>query len=179
MLYKVTDSDGCTRGGTRWGPGVTHHAQGSPAQDINSDGWIHVYEHPVLALIFKSLHSDHAANPKRIWEAQGTVGKHCGHVKCGCRSLTTVREIAFPDVPLRELVEFAQRAATASYRGTILASAMAERSVWAAQLAQHYLEQREPQQVLLHVARAAETATLSTPKYGLDLISLLGVPCRP
>lgn len=179
MLYKVTDSDGCTRGGTQWGPGITHSAKGSPSQDINSDGWIHAYEHPVLALIFKSLHADHTANPKRLWEAEGTIGKRCGHIKCGCRSLTTVREIPFPDVPLQELVEFAKRATNAAYRGTILASAMSERSIWAMQLAQHYLEQGEPAKVRLHVARAAETATLSTPQYELDLIALLGVPCQP
>lgn len=173
MLYKVTDSRGCTRGGTQWGPGITHTAKGDPSQDLNSDGWIHAYEHPVLALIFKSLHTDPGQAVKRLWEADGIVERRCGHIKCACRTLTTVREIAFPDLSLMELADIAEQASRTAGRTTVFASAWAERSVWAARQARLHSKQGDREHVLLHTARALETATFSVPNQQLDLIGLI------
>ena len=46
--YKLTDKNGQTKNSTQWGPGITHEAPG--AGQLCSDGWIHVYDHPELAV---------------------------------------------------------------------------------------------------------------------------------
>lgn len=108
-LYKLTDQDGKTRAGqageTQWGPGVTHEATGKPGQDLCTDGWIHAYEHPLLALLMNPLHSN-ICNP-RLWECEGRIGKREGQLKCGCRALTTVREIALPEITREQQIRFA------------------------------------------------------------------------
>ena len=94
-LYKLTDQDGRTRAGqageTQWGLGVKHKATGKPGQALCTDGWIHAYKHPLLALLMNPIHAK-ICNP-RLWECEGRIGKRAGQLKCGCRTLTTVREI--------------------------------------------------------------------------------------
>ena len=104
-LYKLTDEHGRTKNKTQWGPGVTHEATGSPDQHICSNEWIHAYEHPLLAVLLNPIHADF--HPPRLWEAEGVVGKKDGQLKCGCRSLTTVREIPVPEITLQQRVRFA------------------------------------------------------------------------
>jgi hypothetical protein len=43
----------------------------------------------------------------RMWEAEGRVEKRDGHLKCGCLSLTTVREIPLPQITIEQRVRFA------------------------------------------------------------------------
>jgi hypothetical protein len=45
-------------------------------------------------------------NP-RLWEAEGEVGLRDGQLKCGCKALTTVREIPLPAVTTEMRVRFA------------------------------------------------------------------------
>jgi hypothetical protein len=45
-------------------------------------------------------------NP-RLWEAEGEVGKRTGQLKCGCRSLITVREIGTPTITTKHRIRFA------------------------------------------------------------------------
>jgi hypothetical protein len=108
-LYKLTDQDGKTRAGlageTQWGPGVPHGATGKPDKPLCTDGWIHAYEHPLLALLMNPIHSN-IENP-RLWECEGQIGKREGQLKCGCRALTTVREIALPEITNEQQVRFA------------------------------------------------------------------------
>lgn len=108
-LYKLTDQDGKTRAGqageTQWGLGVKHEATGKPGQDLCTDGWIHAYEHPLLALLMNPIHAK-ICNP-RLWECEGQIGKREGQLKCGCRTLTTVREIALPEITTEQRVRFA------------------------------------------------------------------------
>ena len=92
-LYKLTDKYGRTRGGTQWGPGVTHSAKGSADQELCSDGWIHAYEHPLIAVFMNPVHGNFA-NPL-LWEAEGEIGKR-QQLECGVRELTTVRAIEVP-----------------------------------------------------------------------------------
>ena len=104
-LYKLTDANGQTKGGMQWGEGVTHIAVGEEDQPLCSNGWIHAYEHPVVALLLNPVHGNFT-NPQ-LWEAEGEVGEREGELKCGCRSLTTVRRIDRPDVRPEQRVRFA------------------------------------------------------------------------
>jgi hypothetical protein len=102
-LYKLTDGDGKTFGGTQWGPGVSHSGTGEGG--LCGPGWIHAYEHPLIAVLMNPIHSD--CKNKRMWEAEGEVGLRDGQLKCGCATLTTIREIPLPEITAEMRVRFA------------------------------------------------------------------------
>ena len=102
-LYKLTDGDGKTWGGTQWGPGVSHSGTGEGG--LCGPGWIHAYEHPLIAVLLNPIHADFK-NPL-LWEAEGEVGLRDGQLKCGCATLTTIREIPLPEITAEMSVRFA------------------------------------------------------------------------
>ena len=102
-LYKLTDSCGKTHNGTQWWPGVSHSGTGDGG--LCGPGWIHAYEHPLIAVLLNPIHAIFQ-NP-RLWEAEGEVGLRDGQIKCGCKTLTTVREIPLPAVTTEMRVRFA------------------------------------------------------------------------
>jgi hypothetical protein len=102
-LYKLTDGDGQTRGGTQWGPGVSHSGTGEG--ELCGPGWIHAYEHPLVAVLMNPIHAKFK-NP-RLWEAEGEVVLRDSQLKCGCKTLTTVREIPLPSITTEMRVRFA------------------------------------------------------------------------
>src|SRR5260370_25546931 len=102
-LYKLTDENGCTWGGMQWSVNVTNSATGDTKQNLCSDGWIHAYTHPLLAVLLNPIGANFD-NP-RLWEAQGKVGKRAID-KVGCRTLTTVKELPLPYVTLTQRVAF-------------------------------------------------------------------------
>jgi len=102
-LYKLTDGDGQTRNGTQWGPGVSHSGTGEG--ELCGPGWIHAYEHPLIAVLMNPIHAGFE-NP-RLWEAEGDVGLRDGQLKCGCATLTTIREIPLPEITAEMRVRFA------------------------------------------------------------------------
>ena len=102
-LYKLTDGDGQTWGGTQWGPGVSHSGTGKG--ELCGPGWIHAYEHPLVAVLMNPIHA--RFRTPRLWEAEGEVGLRDGQIKCGCKALTTVREIPFPSITTEMRVRFA------------------------------------------------------------------------
>jgi len=111
-LYKLTTQDDLTRKGetneTQWGPGVTHYAK--PGNGfLCSDYYIHAYESPLVAIVMNYIHAC-IPDPK-LWEAEGEVAKRDGQLKCGCKSLTTIREIPCPTITLTQRVEIAIRCA--------------------------------------------------------------------
>ena len=65
-LYKLTDGDGQTMSGTQWGPGVSHSGTGEG--ELCGPGWIHAYEHPLIAVLLNPIHAN-IQNP-RLWEAE-------------------------------------------------------------------------------------------------------------
>ena len=107
-LYKLTDERGKTRNNTQWGKNVTHEAPGKDAV-LCTDTVIHAYEHPLLAVFFNEIHVSFA-HP-RLWEASGDVVIRDGQVKCGCKRMTTIREIQVPDITPEQKVEIAVRLA--------------------------------------------------------------------
>jgi hypothetical protein len=102
-LYKLTDGDGQTRGGTQWGPGVSH--SGTGMGELCGPGWIHAYEHPLVAVLMNPIHANFRT--PRLWEAEGEVGLRDGQFKCGCKTLTVIREIPLPSITTETRVRFA------------------------------------------------------------------------
>jgi hypothetical protein len=105
-LYKLTDKYGRTYHGTQWGESIMHTANGDLSQPLCSNAWIHAYESPEIAVLLNPIHGNF--QPFRLWEAEGEIGKRDGQNKCGCRTLTTVREILeFPVFTREQQVRFA------------------------------------------------------------------------
>ena len=73
-LYKLTDENGQTRGGTQWGPGVSH--SGTGCGGLCSPGWIHAYEHPLVAVLLNPIHGKF--RQPRMWEAEGEIALRDG-----------------------------------------------------------------------------------------------------
>src|SRR5208283_5897438 len=110
-LYKLTDENHCTYGGTEWGVGVTHETSGEGA--LCSSGWLHAYLSPELAVLLNTIHAGFK-NPV-LWEADGDVGLTDHQLKVGCKKLTTVRILEAPSVSPEQRVKFAIFCALAVY----------------------------------------------------------------
>src|SRR5208282_3623507 len=104
-LYKLTDDAGCTFGGMQWGEGVRHEAGGDISQSLCSNAWIHAYTSPEIAVIMNSVHASFK-NPQ-LWECEGIVIKDDYGLKCGCRSITTIRRIPLPEISVEQTIRFA------------------------------------------------------------------------
>lgn len=103
-LYKLTDKNNQTQGGTTWGEGVTHTAMGKSTQLCTNDV-IHAYESPLLAVLLNPVHA-RFADPV-LWEAEGDICARAGQLKCGTKSLTTLRRIELPVFTTEQRVRFA------------------------------------------------------------------------
>jgi hypothetical protein len=121
-LYKLTDENGCTQNNTQWGEGVTHKATGR-GTTLCSDGFIHAYESPLVAAFMNPIHAGFH-NP-RLWEAEGEVVLRDDCLKCGCKKLSTIKEIPLPEITLEQRVKIARKCADWA----------AEAAEWAADLA--------------------------------------------
>jgi hypothetical protein len=100
-LYKLTDSNDQTKNSTQWGEGASHSGTGKG--EMCSEGWIHAYRDPVLAVLMNPAHADFR-NP-HLWEAEGRVSKDDG-LKVGCKTLTTTRRIDLPVVTVEQRIRF-------------------------------------------------------------------------
>jgi hypothetical protein len=105
-LFKLTNAEGKTRPGERnecqWGPGVTRRGTGKG--ELCSEGYIHAYEHPLLAVLLNPIHADY--EDPILWECEGEVALRDGQLKCGCVELTTVRQVELPVVTTEQRVKF-------------------------------------------------------------------------
>jgi hypothetical protein len=119
MIYKLTTQDNRTRPGypneTHWGENVTNRAVGDVEDGLCSAGYIHAYEHPLLAALMNDVHVNYE-NPK-LWEAEGEIILRDGQLKCGCRQLTTIREIPLPEISRHDRMVIGIRCVLAVYDG--------------------------------------------------------------
>jgi len=104
-LYRLTDANGRTRNNTQWGENITHVATGNVCKGLCSDAYIHAYENPLIAVLMNAAHANFD-NP-RMYECEGEIAARDGQLKCGCRTLTTIREIPLPVVTTTQKVAFA------------------------------------------------------------------------
>jgi len=108
MRYKLTDENGKTYGGCEWEPGVSHSAPGTG--ELCSDGWIHVYDSPCVAVMMNPCHADFE-NP-RLWECEVSGKELDDHgLKRGVQKCMMVREIPVPVLTTEQWVESVIRCA--------------------------------------------------------------------
>ena len=111
--YKLTDKNGITKDNTQWGPYITHTASGKN-RNLCSDGWIHFYKDPVLAVLLNPIHANFS-NPK-LWECETSGEELHDPLKSGCKTLTTIKEIPLPNVTDIQMVAFAILCAKEVYK---------------------------------------------------------------
>jgi len=115
-LWKLTTQDNRTwapRGShcLLWGENITHIAEG-PALELCTSGVIHAYVHPVLAILLNPIHGNYE-DPK-LWLAEGNMAGtdkqgpvDYNNTKVGVKTLTTIKQIPYPKITKRQLVEAA------------------------------------------------------------------------
>jgi hypothetical protein len=172
-LYKLTDKDGQTYGNTQWGEGITHTAPGTGA--LCTNGWIHAYTDPLLAVFLNPLHCNFPVDTMRLWECEGEVGATDHGLKVGCASLTTLHEMPVPQVTTEQLVRFAvlcsltlktrwkgkaayRRWANAWLDGTDRSEAAARAAAWAARAAARVAARAAREAARAAAAEAARAA---------------------
>jgi len=101
---KLTDKNNRTFGGTQWGEGVTYRATGD-GNTLCSKDVIHVYDHPLKAVMFNPVHADF--KKYNLWECR--VGKVVVNdkLKVGVKQCTTIRQIEAPVITTEQRVRFA------------------------------------------------------------------------
>ena len=103
IVFKLTDKFSRTKYNTQWGNNVSHAAKGD-GKELCSNGWIHYYTHPLIAVLMNPIHADFAS-PK-LWEAEAS-GKIINEaLKSGCKTLTTIKEIPLPEISRVQRVAF-------------------------------------------------------------------------
>ena len=119
-LYKLTDKDGYTRRGEYnqclWGPNVSH--SGTGRGDLCSEGYIHAYTSPFLAILLNPLHANFKESEMRLWKAEGNIVKSDKGLKVGCITLTTIEEISKPNISATQKTIFAILCAKAVCKNT-------------------------------------------------------------
>ena len=103
LRYKLTDANDRTYNNTQWGKHVTHTASGAGA--LCGAGWIHVYTHPLLALLLNPIHGNF--RDPHLWECEcsGECKTDYG-LKEGWTSVTTTRRIHVPAITTEQRVRF-------------------------------------------------------------------------
>lgn len=83
-----------------------------------SDGWLHYYHDPILAIIMNQQHAK-ILNP-RLFECQAE-GNHLDNygLKGGCTEMTLIREIQIPEVTVNHIIVFSILCAKQVYKDIV------------------------------------------------------------
>lgn len=103
-VFKLTNTRGQTHRATQWGRNITHNAP-SKCPELCSNGWIHFYTDPILAVLMNPIHGNF--RPPLLWEADtlnSEMKLEC--LKGGARTLRTDNCIPLPDITLQQKVAF-------------------------------------------------------------------------
>ena len=103
IVYKLTDNVGQTKDNTQWGNNVSHTAKGD-GKVLCSDGFIHYYTHPLLAVLLNPIHAKFES--PRLWEAEASGKILDEPLKSGCKTLTTIKEIPLPEISRVQRIVF-------------------------------------------------------------------------
>jgi hypothetical protein len=115
MNCKITDKNGRTHGGCQWGEGVRNSATGE-GNELCSDGVIHYYSDPLLAVFANPIHGNYDPETMILWEFTPDAEVNGDALKKGCKSGVTVKQIPIPEITTEQRVEIAIRAAKVVYK---------------------------------------------------------------
>jgi len=103
IKYKLTDQDLKTFNDFQWEVGKEYEISG--IGELCSDGWLHYYHHPLLAILMNPIHAD-IKNP-RLWEVEAN-GDHLDDkgLKGGCTKMKLVKELPLPEISLNQKISF-------------------------------------------------------------------------
>ena len=162
--WKLTTQSGCTKNATQWGEGVTHTGTGKLL--LCSAGYIHAYEDALVGIFMDPIHGKFGATA-RLWSADlAEPVLRDGPLKCGSRTVTTIREYKLPVVTLEHRIRFGVLAA----RGVLTRG---EIPVWDAWADAYLAGDVRAEAAARAVAWAAEAAR----GVDLDLSALARVAC--
>jgi len=107
--YKLITRDGQTRPGlpgeTTWRIGHTVHALGDPDQDLCSDGWLHCYDSPELAVLLNPIHAA-ITDPRMMIVQCGGESRDDHGLKRGYRSMKPILYMDCPEATTEIYVRF-------------------------------------------------------------------------
>ena len=111
-MFKLTNQNHETFGKTKWGEGITHTASG--IGDLCTNGWIHFYKNPKLAVFFNPIHANFI-DPV-LWECSVDGIIKSDGTKYGCTKLTTIKIIEIPVLTTEQRIKFAILCAKEVYK---------------------------------------------------------------
>lgn len=105
-VFKLTTSDFYTRKGYKnkclWGEGITH--SGTGFGPLCSEGYIHAYTNPLLAVLLNPAHVNFK-NPV-LWSCEAWGMMKDDRLKVGYEHLTTLRQETLPEISIEQKVAF-------------------------------------------------------------------------
>ena len=103
-IYKLTDQNMRTYNGYQWKLNEWHETSGEGG--LCGPGWLHGYEHPLLAVLHNPIHAN--IQEPRLFECEyaGELNRD-GHMKCGVTRLRLVRELELPEITPEQRVAYA------------------------------------------------------------------------
>ena len=115
IRYKLVDQDGYTRKGmageTYWLDGG---GEGGKTGGLCTDGVIHYYDHPMLAVLFNPIHAN--IQPPRLIEIEIDEEKCHESWKGGCRKASFVKELTLPEIKAEQSIAFAIKISLKYYK---------------------------------------------------------------
>src|SRR3990167_3737301 len=111
--FKLTDQDMRAHGGFQGESGKRGTTSGEG--ELCGEGWIHAYEHPLLAVFHNPIHVAFP-NPRLFLAEGGGQVKREGLMKCGVTELTLTGELSLPVVTREHRVRYGIGAALAVYQ---------------------------------------------------------------
>jgi len=113
IAYKLTTQKMTTHGGFKFRMNRWRVAKGK-GNKLCTDGVLHQYRHPVLAVIFNLIHA-RFINPK-LWEIEHSGEVAFDGLKAGTKKQRLVREMPLPAITTEQRVEFAIRVTMRVYK---------------------------------------------------------------
>ena len=107
MKYKLTDQNLQTHMGCQWVVGEWVQAPGKLAQSLCSDGWIHFYDDPLLAVFFNPIHAN--IDKPRLWEIEIDGDTKVDATKGGARRARLLTELPLSLITPTQRVEIGIR----------------------------------------------------------------------
>ena len=101
-VYKLTDAKMQTYKGFQWELGVTKRTSGEGP--LCTKGWLHVYTHPDLGVLFNTIHADFPADELRLFRGQAEGVAQFETLKAGVSGLTLLEEMQVPVFTSREQI---------------------------------------------------------------------------
>jgi len=99
IKYKLTNQNLQTHNNFRWKVRKWVKVKGKLKQSLCTDGWLHCYDSPLLAVLHNPIHA--AIENPRLWEVE--VDGECKNdrgLKCGYRRMRLFREIPVPNMSI-------------------------------------------------------------------------------